>query len=67
MFGAELCRLMELTANDLIQWLLPNTEDVMEDNKKEARPDLFDSHQGQKSAVMPCYVAMLDHTEQVVF
>ena len=39
----------------------------MEDNKKEARPDLFESHQGQKSAVMPCYVAMLDHTEQVGF
>ena len=37
----------------------------MEDNKKAARPDLFESHQGQKSAVMPCYVAMLDHTDQV--
>ena len=39
----------------------------MEDNKKEARPDLFESHHRQKSAVMPCYVAMLDHTDQVGF
>jgi len=40
----------------------------MEDNKKEARPDLFESHQGQKSAVMSCYyVAMLEHTDQVGF
>jgi|GEM_PF-5303273 hypothetical protein len=52
-------------SNDLIQGLLPNTEEVMEDNKKQARPDLFESHQGQKSTVMPCYVAILDHTDQV--
>ena len=56
-----------VTHNALIPWLLPHTEGVMGDNKKEARPDLFESHQGQKSAVMPCYVAMLDHTNQVGF
>lgn len=44
---------------------MPNTEETMEDNRKEARPDLFESHQGQKSAAKPCYVAMLEHTEQV--